>query len=157
MFYNSAPLWDFTENTPWFRAALFFYVVSIGWLGSSTFALDHFELFGIKQATGIDIYELMGVHFGKGISTRWHMFYCRHPIMWGFICMFFITPLMTVNHLIFACLMTGYILCAVKYLEEPDLKEMFPQYETYMHTTPAFCPLFKMYDPRDESEKTKQN
>ena len=45
---ESEPVWDLTGSMPGFRAAVFFYFVSIIWLLTSNFALDHFELMGIK-------------------------------------------------------------------------------------------------------------
>jgi len=51
--------------------------------------------------------------------------------MLGFIIAFWATPTMTVGHLIFAVVTTFYILIAVKYVEEKDLREFIGEkYET---------------------------
>jgi len=92
------------------------------WLVTSTFAIDHFDLFGIKQGTGFDIYKHFGLEI-KSFSTRWHLTYCRHPIMWGFFSVFTVTPFMTLNHLVFTVVMISYIIAAVMLLEEPELHE----------------------------------
>ena len=52
------------------------------WLVTSTFALDHFELFGIKQGCGVDIMGMLGVGAKEGtLVERMHYSLCRHPIM----------------------------------------------------------------------------
>lgn len=48
---------------------------------------------------------------------------------------------MTVNHLIFSLACTAYILLAVTFLEEPDLKRAMPDYDAYARRVPAYCPF----------------
>jgi protein-S-isoprenylcysteine O-methyltransferase Ste14 len=57
--------------------------------------------------------------------------------MLGFIIAFWATPLMTVGHLLFAVNTTLYIVVAVKYLEEKDLrKSIGKEYEDYQNKMP---------------------
>lgn len=64
--------------------------------------------------------------------------------MLGFIIAFWATPLMTVGHLIFAGVTTIYIIIAVKYLEEKDLKMLHgEQYEEYQKKVPMLIPFMK--------------
>ena len=107
------------------------YVFFFLWTTSSTFAIDHFELFGITQSTGVDVMRLVGFPT-TGFVSRLHYKLCRHPIMFGFFGLFFCVPTMTVNHLFFSSGCTAYILLAVTFLEEPDLMRMFPvEYSQY--------------------------
>lgn len=108
---------------------------------SATFAIDHFELFGIKQGTGLDIYGKLGIGFGDKFTTRLHYRLIRHPIMTGFFIMFIFCPRMSVNHAIWSVCCITYILLAVKLLEERDLKKAHPEYAQYMDETCAFVPL----------------
>ena len=134
------------------------YAVGAAWLVSSTFAIDHFDLFGVKQGTGIDIYEMLGFGLTGTFSTRLHLNYCRHPIMWGFFCIFFVTPVMTLNHIFFAVNYTTYILIAVKMFEEPDLRAMFPEgYAAYEKTTPSYCPFGNFFTSSGKESKVKDN
>ena len=64
--------------------------------------------------------------------------------MLGFIIAFWATPLMTIGHLLFAFVTTIYILIAVKYLEEKDLREFIgKEYEEYQKNVPMIVPFTK--------------
>ena len=91
------------------------------WFLTSTFALDHCNLFGLTQGLGIDIYDKLGFGIGNEFKTRLHYAYCRHPIMWGFFMMHLAAPVMTYGHAFFAFGTISYIVIAVKCFEEPDL------------------------------------
>jgi len=113
---------------------------------TSTFAIDHFHLFGLTQSIGIDfnayILKFLGVRVEDGKLTKFlHYKLVRHPIMTGFFIMFFFIPTMTVTHLFFSLGASAYILLAVFLLEEPDLiAELGDQYRDYKNDVPAFCP-----------------
>jgi len=64
--------------------------------------------------------------------------------MLGFIIAFWATPVMTVGHLIFTLRTTIYIIIAVKYLEEKDLRNYIGQeYEEYQKKVPMLIPFMK--------------
>ena len=64
--------------------------------------------------------------------------------MLGFIIAFWATPLMTVGHLIFAVVTTAYILIAVKYFEEKDLRKKHGEdYVEYQKNVPMMLPFSK--------------
>lgn len=105
----------------------------------STFMISHFEMFGLKQAFG---------NFTGGyaeISTLTINFFytiVRHPIMLGLLIAFWATPIMTLGHLIFSLINTLYILIAVKFLEEKDLRKVFgKEYEVYQKKVPMIIPF----------------
>jgi protein-S-isoprenylcysteine O-methyltransferase Ste14 len=114
-----------------------------GWLivFLSTFMINHFELFGLQQ-----IFEnLKNKQTGNPkFQTRFLYKLVRHPIMLGFIIAFWATPHMTVGHLLFAIITTVYILIAVKFLEEKDLRDAIgPKYEEYQKKVPMIVPFTK--------------
>ena len=118
-------------------------VFFFGWLVVflSTFMINHFELFGLKQ-----IFDNLKNKQPQPHVLQVNFFYkiVRHPIMSGFIIAFWATPLMTVGHLIFSIATTIYIIVAVKILEEKDLRNYIgKEYEEYQKKVPMLIPFMK--------------
>ena len=118
-------------------------VFFFGWLVVflSTFMINHFELFGLKQ-----IFDNLKNKQPQSHVLQVNFFYkiVRHPIMLGFIIAFWATPFMTVGHLIFTLGTTIYIIVAVKYLEEKDLRDYIgKEYEEYQKKVPMLIPFMK--------------
>lgn len=118
-------------------------VFFFGWLVVflSTFMINHFELFGLKQIFD----NLKGkLTANPKFQTKFLYKIVRHPIMLGFIIAFWATPLMTFGHLMFSVITTIYILVAIKYLEEKDLRNFIgKEYETYQNEVPMIIPFTK--------------
>ena len=115
----------------------------LGWLIVllSTFMINHFELFGLAQ-----IFDNLKNRQTPNPKFQTNYLYkiVRHPIMLGFIIAFWATPHMTIGHLLFTLVTTIYILIAVKYLEEKDLRKFIgKKYETYQKEVPMVIPFTK--------------
>jgi protein-S-isoprenylcysteine O-methyltransferase Ste14 len=146
MFWYWAPMTAIVWNvsTPALRGVLWA-VFALGWLTvlTSTFMIDHFDLFGLKQ-----VYLYLNGKGPRPPEFRTHFLYglVRHPIMVGFIIAFWAAPTMTAGHLLFAVATTGYIIIGTR-LEERDLVAAIGQpYVDYQQKVPALVPL-----PRSKS------
>ncbi|KWX23680.1 membrane protein [Mycolicibacterium wolinskyi] len=122
------------------------------WLGwatvlSSTFMINHFDLFGLRQV----FLAWRGEPYREpGFRTVLLYRLIRHPIMLGFIVAFWAAPTMTAGHLLFAAVSTAYILVAIQ-LEERDLVgAMGRQYRDYRERVPMLVP----WPHRDQTEPT---
>ena len=62
---------------------------------SSTFALDHFDLFGLRQ--GLKMGNMLKFAGSENFVTLFHYKLVRHPIMTGFFIMFWSVPIMTMG------------------------------------------------------------
>ena len=131
------PVWTVHNPT---AAAVLDGIFWLGWvvLVASTFMLDHFELFGLSQ--------VFARLFGKQRSEdrfRTPLLYrhVRHPIYLGVLLAVWATPVMTIGHLLFAAVITGYILIGVQ-LEERDLIRQFgDQYRRYRQRAAMLVPI----------------
>ena len=106
----------------------------------STFMVDHFDLFGLRQVwLHLRNQEYHHVKFQYNRLYR----YIRHPIMLGFIIAFWATPHMTAGHLLFAVVTTVYILVGIQF-EEHDLVQFLGKtYVDYRRQVPMLIPFLK--------------
>jgi len=135
-------------------AAMLWGVFWLGWgvLVLATFLINHFELFGLRQAFA----TLLGLGDGsKDFRTPLLYRHVRHPIYLGFLLSFWAAPTMTVGHLVFSLAMTGYILIGMR-LEELDLIAIFgDRYRRYREEVGALIPFLGKRGSRQNAEERK--
>ena len=111
--------------------------LGIGTILLSTFLIDHFDLFGLRQ---VWLHFRGRVDEPKRFVTPFLYQYIRHPLYVGWFLFFWATPDMTLGHLLLAVGTTAYILVAVIF-EERDLAwELGDEYRRWREETPAFLP-----------------
>jgi protein-S-isoprenylcysteine O-methyltransferase Ste14 len=114
----------------------------VGWflVLTSTFLINHFELFGVHQVVN----NLAGRSMSEPrFKTPVLYKLVRHPIYLGFIIAFWAAPVMTVGLALFAAVTTTYIFVGI-WLEERDLIELFgDEYRRYKERVGMLVPWRK--------------
>lgn len=132
----SPVLWS--VETPAGRLAL----QALGWagwilLGLSSWLLDHFALFGLRQPwVARQGRPMPDAPFRTPLLYR----HVRHPIYLGFLVAFWATPDMTAGHALFAAASTAYILVGVAFEERDLLREFGPRYRDYQSRVGMLLP-----------------
>jgi methanethiol S-methyltransferase len=131
-----AVVWDVSASLP---KTILLALCAVGWLIVllSTFMINHFDLFGLRQVflrmRGIDYTPL---HFTQRALYK----FVRHPIMLGFVIAFWAAPYMSAGHLVFAIMTTGYILVGIFFEERDLMRSHSAEYGAYRARVPMLFP-----------------
>lgn len=142
MFWQWRPLggivWDI--QAPAGRIVLYA-LFAFGWglVLLSTFLIHHFDLFGLRQVW----LQLLGRPYQPlRFATPGPYRMVRHPLYLGWLFAFWMTPTMTLAHLVFAIATTAYILLAIRFEERDLVHEHGALYEDYRRRVPMIVPAF---------------
>jgi methanethiol S-methyltransferase len=153
-------LWRSIGGTVWSlsgpAAALVRAVYAAGWLMAlgSTFLISHFDLFGLRQAW---LYA-RGVRYSPPAFTERGLYRrVRHPLMTGFVVVFWSAPTMTVGHLLFAAAATGYILVGITFEERDLIQSLGDTYSEYRSRVPALIPRLWLRPALSATQRTEED
>ncbi|HET6976944.1 MAG TPA: isoprenylcysteine carboxylmethyltransferase family protein [Pyrinomonadaceae bacterium] len=115
---------------------------AFGWglLLYSTYLINHMDLFGLGQVWR----NLKGQPEGETrFVTPGPYRLVRHPLYVGWLFAFWMTPQMTLAHLLFSVATTAYILLAIRFEERDLVREFGDTYEDYRRNVPMLVPSLK--------------
>lgn len=133
-------IWSVEEGT-----ILYFVLYGLfftGWtiLFISTFIINHFDLFGLRQ-TYLELVDKPYTELQFKVS--WFYKQVRHPLYFGGILGLWATPYMSATHLVFAILLTGYFVVGTLFEEKDLIKEFGKSYLDYKKRVPMLIPFTK--------------
>ena len=104
----------------------------------SSFLIDHFDLFGLRQV----VLQYRGRDYTDHLFAERSLYkFIRHPLMLGFLLAFWATPSMSQGHLLFAIVTSVYILFGITVEERDLLNFLGDDYKAYRKRTPALIPF----------------
>lgn len=125
-------------------AVLVVFGAGLGIIAIATILLDHFEFTGLRQA-----WDNLGNAPARQSQFRTPLLYriVRHPLQLGIVMVMFAVPHMTVDGLLFALVMLGYILIGLRFEERALLREFGPAYRAYQRLVPMLLPRLSLRIP----------
>ena len=120
----------------------------------STFLISHSDLFGLRQAWR----HARHVRYSPPAFTERGLYRrVRHPLMVGFLVIFWSAPTMTAGHLLFAAAATGYILVGIAFEERDLTRSLGSTYTAYRARVPALIPRSSRRHPSPEVQQTDED
>src|SRR5690348_3327679 len=139
LFWLWQPIAGTTWNLPEPGAAAAWAGYAAGWAVAviSTFQVSHSDLFGLRHAW---LHARRATYRSPPFTERGLYRRIRHPLMAGFLVIFWSTPEMTAGHLLFAATATAYILTGIAFEEHDLLQSLGETYAAYRARVPALIP-----------------
>jgi protein-S-isoprenylcysteine O-methyltransferase Ste14 len=139
LFWLWQPIGGTIWNLPGPGAHALWTVYAAGWAlaVSSTFLISHSDLLGLRQAW----LHARHVRYSPPPFTKRGLYRrIRHPLMAGFVVIFWAAPKMTAGHLLFAATATGYVLAGIAFEEHDLIQSLGGAYTAYRARVPALIP-----------------
>jgi len=139
LFWLWRPVWPIVWRLSGPGAGALWALYAAGWaIGvGSTFLVSHFDLFGLRQAW----LHARHIRYSPPPFTERGLYgRIRHPLMAGFVVVFWSAPTMTAGHLLLAATATGYILAGIAFEEHDLIQSLGETYAAYQARVPALIP-----------------
>ena len=134
---NSEIIW--AVDSGFLSKAIYGFAI-FGWayLFIASFAINHFELFGLEQ-----VYRYLKGKDCEKVPFKERLMYKfdRHPIMTGAIIGMWATPVMRLDHLIFSIMFTIYIVIGVSIEERDLIRQWGDSYRSYKKRVKSIVPI----------------
>ena len=121
---------------------------------SSTFLISHSDLFGLRQAW---LHARHARYSPPPFNQRGLYGRIRHPLMAGFVVIFWSAPAMTAGHLLFAATATGYILAGIAFEEHDLTRSLGGTYTAYRARVPALIPRPSLRRRSPGAQRSQEN
>jgi protein-S-isoprenylcysteine O-methyltransferase Ste14 len=133
------------------EALLVVYAAAVLFTIAATFQVSHTDLFGLRQTHhAITRRPYADPPFTRtGLHAR-----MRHPITAGLLLVVWVTPHLSVGHLLLATGITGYIVLGTRWEERDLLTSLGHAYAEYRQHVPAFLPLLRRQASRPGTSTT---
>lgn len=121
----------------WAHVMIAGYVAGFALVYVAALWLDHFHLLGLRQA-----WYAAATSAPARLRISGPYRFVRHPLMTGLLWVFWFTPHMTWDQLLFAAAMTGYVVIGTLHEERALLRQFGSEYAAYARLTPMLTPSF---------------
>ena len=118
----------------------------------STFLIDHFDLFGLRQ---VWLYLIGRPYTAREFATPGPYRLVRHPLYVGWLFAFWMTPTMALAHLVFSIATSAYILVAIQFEEHDLMREFGETYGEYRRRVPMLVPFSRGQRKVDAAAQVK--
>jgi len=154
LFWLWLPVGGTVWNLPGPGAGALWAAYAAGWAiaVSSTFLISHSDLFGLRQAW---LHARRVGYTPPPFTERGLYGRIRHPLMSGFVVIFWSAPVMTAGHLLFAAAATGYILAGIAFEEHDLIQSLGQTYTAYRARVPALIPRLSLWRRPPGSQQSK--
>jgi protein-S-isoprenylcysteine O-methyltransferase Ste14 len=139
LFWLWRPLRGTVWRVPEPGAGALIALYAAGWVVAvaATFTISHADLFGLRQAFS---HARRTAYRPPAFTRRGLYRFVRHPLMTGFLLVFWAAPTMSAGHLLFAVAGTGYIVVGIRFEQRDLLRDLGPVYRRYQSEVPALVP-----------------
>jgi protein-S-isoprenylcysteine O-methyltransferase Ste14 len=129
------------------------FAFGFGLVLAATFLINHFDLFGLRQAW---LYLVRKPYAPLPFGTPGLYRLVRHPLYVGWLFAFWMTPTMTLAHLLFSLATTAYILLAIQFEERDLVREHGSAYTRYRSSVPMLVPFMHRRADQTQEQKTSR-
>ena len=138
VFWQPIPITIWKVDALWSQVTIYgLYLAVWAMMFSATFHFGHFSFFGLTQAWA----RFRQTPPPAGSMTARYLYaLVRHPISLGWMVTPWLTPHLTVGHVVFAVATFVYIMAATPFEEADLIEELGDEYRDYKTRVPAFLP-----------------